>query len=316
MPAARVSLLIPVYNRAELVRPCIESALAQTESDLEVVVVDGASTDGTWDVCREYAAADSRVKIIREQANSGPVHGWSRCLEEATGELATFLWSDDLLHPEFLEQTAGYLADESVAFVYTAAEIGETPGMGRVRYRRAPTHLMSSDHFINGSLRTRGKFPVSPACGLFRLADLRQNLVSEIPELQIDLSTTGAGTDVLFFLLAAAARPQVAHVAEPLAFFRAHAGSISTEGRGGQVALSYALTKSWFARGHARTSLVPTILAWHWLGQMRAAGRPISPPAAAKDYRGLVSASALVGASVGVAAALVRDQFASGDRGS
>src|SRR6266508_5714193 len=80
-----VSLLVPVFNRADLIGPCLDSALAQTMGDLEVVVVDGASTDGTWEVCLRYAEADPRVRVIRESRNSGPVRGWWRCVEEAKG---------------------------------------------------------------------------------------------------------------------------------------------------------------------------------------------------------------------------------------
>ena len=56
-----VSILVPVFNREELIGDCIQSALDQTFDDLEVVVVDNASTDGTWDVCRTYGEKDSRV---------------------------------------------------------------------------------------------------------------------------------------------------------------------------------------------------------------------------------------------------------------
>ena len=79
-----VSLLVPVFNRADLLGDCIDSALGQTFRDIEVIVVDGASTDETWSVCQSYAESDPRVKIFREAKNRGPVLGWWRCLEEAT----------------------------------------------------------------------------------------------------------------------------------------------------------------------------------------------------------------------------------------
>jgi glycosyltransferase involved in cell wall biosynthesis len=273
--------------------------------DLEVVVVDGASTDGTWDVCLEYAAADPRVRVIREATNAGPVRGWWRCLAEARGTYATFLWSDDLLMPPFLERTLPFLADDDVAFAYTAAEIGESPGSGTVRYALPTTRVIRSDAFVVGSLTTRRRFPVSPACALFRLDDLRRNFVMELGTTpRLDLSATGAGVDLMLFLLAASHRPLVAHIREPLAFFRAHTGSISTGGRGGQVALEYALTKSWFAREYGWPELIPTILAWHWLGQMRAWRRPVSPGAAVKQYRGFVSGTELLVAGTRLVATL------------
>ena len=116
----------------------------------------------------------------------------------------------------------------------------------------------------------------------------------------MDLSRTGAGTDLLLYLRAARLRPLIAHVPEPLAFFRAHSGSITIGARAREVALSYALTKSLFAGEIGREDLIPTILAWHWLGLIRDTGRPISPAAAAKDYRGLVTPARLVTAATGI----------------
>ena len=290
----KVSLLVPVFNRAELLVPCLNSALAQTMADLEVVVVDGASTDGTWDVCQRYAAADSRVRIFRDAVNTGPARGWWRCIEEAQGTYATFLWSDDVLLPTFLERTAAPLADKDVAFVFAAAEVGPEPGSGTIRYVHPPG-LMGSRDFIEGSLPMRDIYPVSPACALFRLDDLRQNFMMELPtEPPIDLTATGAGIDLLFFLLTALRYPQIACLSEPLAFFRAHPGSLSVDGRGGQVALGYALTERWFAQTHGYGDICREVLARHWLREMRTSKRLISPVAKAGQYGHVVTAPDLL----------------------
>jgi glycosyltransferase involved in cell wall biosynthesis len=292
-----VSLMVPVYNREDLLPPCLDSALAQTWTDLEIVVVDGASTDGTWDVCQRYAELDPRVRIVREDVNGGPVPGWRRCLEEARGSFGTFLWSDDLLRPTFLERAVALLRDDAVAFAFTAAEIGPQPGLGRVWYVHQGARI-SSRRFIEGSLLHSAPLPVSPACALFRLADLRQAIVDEIPtEPPTDLRSTGAGTDVLFYLLTAIRYPSVACIPEPLAFFRAHPGSVTIQGRGGQVALNYALARAWFAREHGYRALTPRILARHWLREMRTRRRVITPTAAVGAYRGLVNTRELLGAS-------------------
>jgi len=302
-----VSLLVPVFNRADLLVPCLDSALAQTMPDFEVVVVDGASTDGTWDVCLRYAAADSRVRIFRDAVNTGPVRGWWRCVEEARGTYATFLWSDDMLKPTFLASTVPVLAHHDVAFVFTAAEIGPEAGAGEFHYAQ-PSRLMPSNEFIEGSLPGTGVYPVSPACALFRLADLRQSFMMELPtEPRTDLTATGAGVDLLLYLLTALRYPRVACLPEPLAFFRAHAGSITVDGRGGQVALGYALTESWFARTNGYRERVGAILARLWLHEMRASRRLLSPSAAARRYgqmvgAGEVGAGGLVTAAAGLLA--------------
>lgn len=289
----KVSLLVPAFNRADLLIPCLDSALAQTMADLEVVVVDGASTDGTWDVCQRYAAVDPRVRVFRDAVNTGPVRGWWRCLEEARGAYATFLWSDDVLQPTFLARTMPALANRDVAFVFTAAEVGSRPGTGEIHYAHR-SGLMPSREFIEGSLPATGSYPVSPACALFRSADLRQSFLMELPtEPVIDLTATGAGVDMLLYVLTALRYPLVACLAEPLAFFRAHAGSITVDGRGGQVALDYAQAQSWFARTNGFDGRVGVIAARLWLLEMRTYRRFMSPMAAARRYRHLAGTGGL-----------------------
>ena len=297
----RVTIMVPTFNRANLLGECLDSALAQTLADLEVVVVDGASTDTTWDICRQYAEMDPRVRVFRDPANSGPARGWLRCVEEARGTYGTFLWSDDMLLPSFLERTVSSLEDDSIAFAYTAADIGPSPGQGSTHYAFASS-VLTSREFIRGSLTTNGAFPVSPACGLFRMEDIRKNFTMELPtDPPVDLSNTGAGVDLLLFLLAALDRPRVAHIPEPLAFFRAHPDSITIQGRGGLVALSYALTKAWFANQHGMPELAPKILARHWLRAMRDGHRLSSPTTAVRRYRRLTTAGELLAAAVRLA---------------
>jgi glycosyltransferase involved in cell wall biosynthesis len=293
----KVSLLVPVFNRAELLVPCLDSALAQTMADLEVVVVDGASTDGTWAVCQRFAAADSRVRVFRDAVNTGPARGWWRCIEEAQGTYATFLWSDDVLMPTFLERTTPLLADPDIGFAFTAAEIGPEPGSGTIHYAHSPGPMPGAQ-FIEGSLPPRD-YPVSPACALFRLDDLRRNFLMELPTAPpIDLTPTGAGIDQLFFLLTALRYPRIACLSEPLAFFRAHPGSLTIDDRGGQVALGYALTERWFARTNGYGDVGRTVLARHWLREMRTSKHVVSPAAAARQFGHLVTARELISSAM------------------
>lgn len=304
-----VSLLVPAYNRADLLGECLDSALAQTLSDIEIVVVDGASTDGTWDVCLRYAASDPRIRIYRDDVNTGPVEGWWRCLELARGTLGTFLWSDDVLMPQFLATTAPMLADSRMAFAFTAAQIGPQPGTGAVHYAQSVSEMPSAA-FIEGSLLGTRNLPVSPACALFRVADLRRSFMKELPtHPPFDLRPTGAGTDVLLYLITATRYPLVGCVDEPLAFFRAHAGSLTVDGRGGLVARSYGVSKVWFARSFAKRGLSARILARHWLAEMKSVRRPISPITASRRAGNVVRPAALVLAAVTVVAGLSFDRM-------
>jgi len=112
---ATVDIIIPVYNRAALIREAIDSALnAAPELPVEIIVVDDASTDGTWQSLAAYA--DPRIRCFRMESNSGQSAARNRGLDAARGTYVKFLDSDDILTP-------GHLAAEVQALATTDAEI-------------------------------------------------------------------------------------------------------------------------------------------------------------------------------------------------
>lgn len=94
-----VSVVIPTYNRADVVGRAVESALAQSYRELEVIVVDDGSNDGTCDVLKEFG---DRIRVI-PQKNSGPSAARNRGVHEARGEVISFLDSDDVWLPGKIE---------------------------------------------------------------------------------------------------------------------------------------------------------------------------------------------------------------------
>lgn len=105
MPAS-ISLVIPTYNRADLVPETIEAALAQQRAFHEIIVVDDGSTDDTPEVLAPY---DGRIRIIRT-ANGGVQAARNRGVEAATGDFVTFCDSDDLLEPDFVEKVGDWVS--------------------------------------------------------------------------------------------------------------------------------------------------------------------------------------------------------------
>lgn len=93
-----VSILIPSYNRAMYLGDAIDSALAQTYSNIEIIVHDDASTDGTPALLKKYS--DKRLALIRTEDNHGMLGGWNYIVGRARGEYIKFLASDDLLDPD------------------------------------------------------------------------------------------------------------------------------------------------------------------------------------------------------------------------
>lgn len=95
-----VSVLIPVYNCAEFVSTAIASALGQTFGQIEVIVLDNASTDETADRVAQFS--DPRLRYVRHTSNIGMVKNWNQGLSLAQGQYFVILCCDDYWHPEFL----------------------------------------------------------------------------------------------------------------------------------------------------------------------------------------------------------------------
>lgn len=93
---ARISVVVPVYNVEEYLRECLDSVATQSFQDLEVVMVDDGSTDGSVAICEEYAARDERFRLVR-QPNGGLGNARNTGAREASGEFLNFLDSDDVL---------------------------------------------------------------------------------------------------------------------------------------------------------------------------------------------------------------------------
>jgi|SRR5579875_396036 len=102
-----VSVGVPTYNRAYLIREALESALSQTYSDFEIIVVDDGSRDNTSSLVS--GIRDPRVRLIRTEQNRGVAAARNLFLREARGELISFLDSDDLWKPNKLEKEVDFL---------------------------------------------------------------------------------------------------------------------------------------------------------------------------------------------------------------
>ena len=98
-----VSICIPAYNNAQHIGETIESVLAQTFTDFELVIVDDNSKDNTVEVVQEYMKKDSRVVLYQNEKNLGMSGNWNRCVEMTKGEFVKLICADDILMPDCLE---------------------------------------------------------------------------------------------------------------------------------------------------------------------------------------------------------------------
>lgn len=103
MSDIKISAIMPVYNVEKYVGKCIESLLAQTMPDFELIAVDDGSPDNSGKICDEYAKKDSRVKVIHKE-NGGAPDARNRAIEVARGEYFYFVDSDDWAEPTMFEE--------------------------------------------------------------------------------------------------------------------------------------------------------------------------------------------------------------------
>ncbi|GAB3219720.1 glycosyltransferase family 2 protein [Algoriphagus aestuariicola] len=114
-----VSIIIPVYNKADIVRETLESALAQTYSNTEIVLVNDGSTDGSLDILKTYARDFPEKIQLVTQKNSGVSQATNKGIQVAKGEFIQFLDADDLLFPEKIENQVGLLIGKSSGAIAT-----------------------------------------------------------------------------------------------------------------------------------------------------------------------------------------------------
>lgn len=115
-----VSVYIPNYQYAEYLPECLNSVCAQQYEPLDIVVMDDASTDNSWDILNEYANRDPRISIYRKETNQG--HGnVNEGVSHTKGKYISILPADDKLSSNFWEITLSYFTDETIGFVRIAA---------------------------------------------------------------------------------------------------------------------------------------------------------------------------------------------------
>jgi glycosyltransferase involved in cell wall biosynthesis len=170
----RVSIGLPVYNGERYLSAAIDSLLAQSYRDFELIICDNASTDATGSICAAFSARDSRIRYLREPVNTGGIRNHNRTVELATGEYFKWAAHDDLYHPNFVDRCVRHLdTHPGTVIAYTRSRFIDEAG--------AP--LADYPHPLNTALPDRVERFLAYVCanhimvedyGLMRLSVLRQ----------------------------------------------------------------------------------------------------------------------------------------------
>lgn len=237
MSTPRVSIVIPTFNRAGMLRRCIESALAQTWP-CEVVVCDHGSTDDTPAVARSFG---DRIRYLRREQDSGVHFAWLDGVIAAAGEFVHINYDDDFIAPTFVEKCMGLMGPD-VALCLSCAEVRDDATQKTISYlygSLGPTGVYPVRRFM--SLIINGL--VSPGATVIRRKDIINHLlVGRVPFASFEYR--GVGPDWLMTAMTTLEYRAFGYVDEPLAVFSNHDGSITID------AIKDAARKKAFARAY------------------------------------------------------------------
>lgn len=205
----KVSIGLPVYNGEQFLARAIESHLAQTFTDFELVITDNCSTDGTEQICKDFATKDSRVRYIRNEENLGAAGNFQKAFHESTGPYFRWAAHDDYIAPTYLERCVEVLDREpDAAIVFTGMTIvRDDESVRRHSVQRIPGSTADTALKRFHSVLWRLKDCTSPVFGLAHRELLEQTgLVRNSPEpdriLMAELSMFGGIhqiEDLLFY---------------------------------------------------------------------------------------------------------------------
>ena len=170
-----VSIIIPAYNSARHISGTIESVLAQTYQDWEMLIVDDGSSDHTVPIVREYARQDPRIRLIPLYQHMGAAESRNTAIRTARGRYIAFLDSDDLWHPEKLQRQLNFMKRHNYAFSFTSYQRikGKKPRMLNVI--KAPHHVDYRRYLKNTIIGTLTVIIDRHKTGSFEMPNIRSS---------------------------------------------------------------------------------------------------------------------------------------------
>lgn len=228
---ALVSVIVPVYNTRPFLRQCLESIVAQTHDNLEILLIDDGSTDGSGTVCDRWTESDKRIRMIHQE-NAGAGLARNRGLDAASGQYVLFVDSDDYIAPETVALCVAKSEETNAGVVlFGRCEVGLD---GSIRRQKVPAGLTEFDRgqvrndLLPGLFTYDRGFGVGVGGKMFDLRLLRRGRARFPSEREV------ASEDACFMLAAFAGISAAAVVPEGLYFYRNNPASLSRAYRAGQ----------------------------------------------------------------------------------
>ena len=167
----RVSVVVPAYNNADFLAATIRSILDQTFEDIELIVADHGSADGTWEVMQQFAD-ESRVRLERTEPGGGARRNWNRVSQLATGEYIKLVCGDDLIAPTMVAEQVAALdaAGERAVLVASQRDLVDARGEVFVKARGLGRldGVVDGKQALRATVRAGGNIFGEPACVMMR----------------------------------------------------------------------------------------------------------------------------------------------------
>jgi glycosyltransferase involved in cell wall biosynthesis len=209
----KVSVCIPTYNCEKYISETIESILAQTFSDFELLIIDNCSNDQTPSIIETYAKQEPRIKFLVNEENLGMVGNWNSCLAVAKGEFIKFVFADDLLaSPDALDRMVTLLeSDKSISLACSSRNLIDESSRFISVESHFETGIMEGTAVINRCIVNQNNFIGEPSTVMFRKEQAGRGFnanYKQIVDLEMWLHLLEQGS--------------FAYINEPLCSFRIH----------------------------------------------------------------------------------------------
>jgi glycosyltransferase involved in cell wall biosynthesis len=241
----KVSVLVPVYNGETFLAECLESILAQDFADMEILIADDASTDGSVALVERYVFRDSRIRWWKNPNNLGLARNFNCCLRAAKGEYIKYVLQDDkLISPQAIRRMVEVLDNHpEVSLVGSASQILD----GRSQVTEVRDYfkpgIMDGRQIIVRCLE-RANLIGEPSVVMFRRKQAERGYDEQLRQL-LDL-------DMWFHLLE---QGSFDYLAEPLCAFRQHAAQQTKVNRRNGINDGLLLIVNWYAKPWVRESM-------------------------------------------------------------
>ncbi len=225
-----VSVIVPNYNHAKFLPARLDSILEQTYGNIELIILDDKSSDGSVEIINEYAQRHPDViHLILNKRNSGSVFAqWQKGIAAASGELIWICESDDFCETGFLEKIIGVFVDESVMMAFGRIQFADGDGKmvaGLDDYREGAEpgiwnnmEIRPASYWFNRAFAVSNIIPNVGGC-VFRNQPVARKIWDEVRSYKI------LGDWFLYNILCGGGR--IAYIPEAVAYFRQHGGNTS-----------------------------------------------------------------------------------------